>query len=348
VAALVTVVAAGVAWVATDHAVTLRVDGVTKVVHTHAGTVRGLLHNVGVKVGEHDVLSPSIDARIASGSEVVLDRARLITVTQDGRTRKVWVTSRSVDEALAHLGLDRRTVRLSASRRTRLPLSGLAFHVNTEKSVTLVADKERASVTTFAPTVAELLAERGLTLGERDVTEPAGDALLTDGATVTVRRVTVRTAVETITVPPPLSKRSDPSLMMDQKKVLSAGRSGRMQQSVEYLYADGVKIKRNVLTSTTLATPAPQVVVAGTRPYPADDTGLNWDGLARCESHNNPRAVSPNGTYHGLYQFNVQMWRRMGGLGLPSQATPREQTYRAIRLYKAAGRDQWPHCGKHL
>jgi hypothetical protein len=52
--------------------------------------------------------------------------------------------------------------------------------------------------------------------------------------------------------------------------------------------------------------------------------------------------------YHGLYQFSVDTWQRTGGIGLPSEATPREQTYRAILLYKRSGAGQWPHCGRYL
>jgi uncharacterized protein YabE (DUF348 family) len=348
VVALMVVLVAGVAWVATDRAVTLRIDGVTRTVHTHAADVRGMLRATGIEVGRHDVLTPAAHTPLRRDTEVILDRGRQLTLTVDGETRKVWVTARSVHEALQDLGLDRGRLQLSASRSARLPLSGLSFRVNTEKTVTLVADKRREAVTTYAATVEELLAERKLALGEKDVTEPARQAGISDGGTVTVRRITVKTAVETVDVPAPVTKKTDADLMLDQKKVLDPGRGGRVERTVEYLYADGRLSRTNVLSSRTLNAPRPRIVVTGSTPYPADDTGLNWAGLAQCESGGRPDAVSAGGTYHGLYQFNVEMWHRMGGIGLPSEATPREQTYRAIKLYRAAGRDQWPHCGVHL
>jgi uncharacterized protein YabE (DUF348 family) len=347
-AALTAVVLAGVAWVVTDHAVTLRIDGVAQTVHTHAADVRGVLRAAGVKVRPHDVITPQPESRVSSDTEVVLDRGRMLKLTVDGKTRRVWVTARSVDDALKELGLDDRRVRLSASRRARLPLSGFAVRVNTEKTVTLVADKRRDSVTTYAATVTDLLGERNVVLGEKDLTVPPRDAGIDEGQTITVRRITVRTVVETVDAPPPVTKKTDSALMLDQKKVLSPGRGGRVQRTVEYVYADGVLDKKNVLATKALVAPQPRVVVTGTKPYPPDDTGLNWAGLAKCESGGRPGVVSAGGTYHGLYQFNVDMWHRMGGIGLPSDATPREQTYRAIKLYKAAGRDQWPVCGRFL
>jgi uncharacterized protein YabE (DUF348 family) len=342
------VVIAGVAWVVTDRSVTLRVDGVTQTVHTHAADVAGMLRVAGVDVGDHDVLTPEPSTPLRRGAEVVLDRGRHLTLTVDGKTRKEWVTARTIREALEDLGLDRGRLRLSASRSARVPLAGFAVRVNTEKTVTLVADKRTERVTTYAATVDELLVERSIELVGKDLTEPAKDASLTSGGTVRVRRITVKNAVETVTVPAPVTRKSDGDLMLDQKKVLEAGRAGKVERTVEYLYADGVLAKTNVLSTKTIVAPQPKVLVAGSKPYPPDDTGLNWDALAQCESGGRPNVVSAGGTYHGLYQFNVEMWQRMGGIGVPSDATPREQTYRAIKLYKAAGRGQWPVCGANL
>jgi hypothetical protein len=58
--------------------------------------------------------------------------------------------------------------------------------------------------------------------------------------------------------------------------------------------------------------------------------------------------VSANGLYHGLYQFSVQTWQAMGGSGLPSQASPGEQTQRAQALQARSGWGQWPACAKKL
>lgn len=73
-----------------------------------------------------------------------------------------------------------------------------------------------------------------------------------------------------------------------------------------------------------------------------------WAALAQCESGGNPQAVSPSGTYHGLYQFSVATWQSVGGSGLPSQASPAEQTQRAQALQARSGWGQWPHCSSVL
>jgi len=67
--------------------------------------------------------------------------------------------------------------------------------------------------------------------------------------------------------------------------------------------------------------------------------------IAQCESGGDPTAVSPDGMYHGKYQFSVATWQAMGGSGLPSQAPEAEQDMRAVMLYEQSGPGQWPVCG---
>jgi hypothetical protein len=67
--------------------------------------------------------------------------------------------------------------------------------------------------------------------------------------------------------------------------------------------------------------------------------------IAACESGGDPGAVSADGTYHGLYQFDYGTWASVGGSGDPGAASPAEQTYRAALLYSRSGSSPWPICG---
>jgi Transglycosylase-like domain len=67
--------------------------------------------------------------------------------------------------------------------------------------------------------------------------------------------------------------------------------------------------------------------------------------IAACESGGDPTAVSADGTYHGLYQFDYGTWASVGGSGDPAAASPAEQTYRAALLYSQSGSSPWPICG---
>ena len=69
------------------------------------------------------------------------------------------------------------------------------------------------------------------------------------------------------------------------------------------------------------------------------------EAIAACESGGDPTAVSSDGTYRGLYQFDFGTWESVGGEGDPAAASPAEQSYRAALLYSRSGSSPWPVCG---
>ncbi len=66
--------------------------------------------------------------------------------------------------------------------------------------------------------------------------------------------------------------------------------------------------------------------------------------IAQCESGGNPRAVSPDGTYRGKYQFDMETWRGLGGTGDPAEAPESEQDRLAVKLYRQRGTAPWGNC----
>jgi len=88
------------------------------------------------------------------------------------------------------------------------------------------------------------------------------------------------------------------------------------------------------------------VMVGMAAPASAGSSGDAWYRLRMCESGNNYRANTGNG-YYGAYQFDLATWRSVGGTGLPSNASPAEQDYRARLLYQARGWAPWG-CARTL
>lgn len=68
--------------------------------------------------------------------------------------------------------------------------------------------------------------------------------------------------------------------------------------------------------------------------------------IAQCESGGNPAAVSSNGAYRGLFQFDRGTWASVGGSGDPAAAPAEEQYRRAALLYARSGASPWPVCGR--
>ena len=66
--------------------------------------------------------------------------------------------------------------------------------------------------------------------------------------------------------------------------------------------------------------------------------------IRHCESRGNYSIVSSSGKYRGAYQFDRRTWQGVGGAGDPAAASPAEQDYRALILYRQRGRRPWPNC----
>lgn len=67
--------------------------------------------------------------------------------------------------------------------------------------------------------------------------------------------------------------------------------------------------------------------------------------IRACESGGNYATNTGNGFY-GAYQFLPSTWASVGGSGLPSDASPAEQDYRAAKLYREQGPSPWPVCAQ--
>jgi uncharacterized protein YabE (DUF348 family) len=350
--ALVALLGGSLAWSSGGKTVDLAVDGQRQSVDFRGDTVADVLAAAGLEAGEHDLLVPALDAEVEDGDRVALRRGRPIELVVDGELRTVWVTAASVDEALDQLGLADDAMVLSASRSRGIPLAGMRLDVRLPKDVTVIVDGVATPMATAAATVADVLAEAGVVLGPTDRVSVPQEQAPTDGLVIAVSRVVVTEQTEDVAVPFGTERRDDPDLSKGTTKTLQQGKQGLVRKVFRVETSDGVVTARTLVSEQQITAPVTRILAVGTKPVPRSSTGsadgLNWAALARCESGGNPRAVSANGLYHGLYQFSNSTWRGVGGSGSASQASAEEQTYRAKLLYSRSGRSPWPHCGKYL
>ncbi|MGQ0463785.1 MAG: ubiquitin-like domain-containing protein [Sporichthyaceae bacterium] len=338
------------AFVSFDKTVHLTVDGETKKVHTFARSVAGVLAREGIEVGDYDSVVPSLDRKIDEGQRIAVRFGRPIDLDMDGDKKRVWVTATSVDEALSELGVRDRNVYIFSSRSQAIGREGLELKVLSSRQVTLIADGKTRKLKTSAGTVRQLLLEAGILLEGLDEVSPQIDATPEDGAKIRVVRVDAKRITVKVDIPFKVRKIDDPKMFPWERKVVTPGRKGVKETTVELIRRDGKLADKDTISSKVLREPRDEVVRLGTKSAKFARTGaegLNWAALAQCESGGNPRAVSPAG-YYGLYQFSPGTWRTVGGRGMPHKATPAEQTYRAMLLYKREGARPWPVCGRKL
>ncbi len=287
-----------------------------------------------------------------------------VRVSADGRDRAVQVDGTTVAEALDAAGVEvEEGDVVEPALDTRLA-DGDAVRYDDAHDVRVMADGRTWAVTTTGETVAQALADARIALGPTDAPSLAVDAPLTDGLVLSVTRVTEERVAVDEAVPFGTERRADADLARGQERVVQEGREGALRRTFLVRTVNGVATRtleasapvsgartRVVAYGTAEPAPAPQPARAsrgGSRTAAPAADGLDWAALARCESGGNPRAVSSNGLYHGLYQFDRRTWQGVGGSGVASDAPADEQTARAQALYAQRGASPWPTCGKHL
>ena len=344
--------------------VELSVDGQVQEASGFALTVADVLAARGVTLTPADVVSPALDSAVTNGATVTVRYNKQVTLDVDGVPHTFATTAATLSEAIANdalpmqptqlaatsddPALDLADARFSTPLATPLPRAGLTVQVTTPKQVTLVVGGKKAALTTTAPTVADLLVDQGLTVSPTDRLAPVGPATITEGETITLDRVVVKTKTRTETVAFGTVKKNNSALWKGESRVLTAGKNGKATRTYAITIVNGKVTKKVVVTEVILTKATDQVLSVGTKTS-ANGVGLNlaraamWDRIARCESGGNWHINTGNGYYGGL-QFNMAAWNSNGGRDFAARAdlaSRAEQITVANRYYAKAGTRPW-------
>jgi Tol biopolymer transport system component len=135
---------------------------------------------------------------------------------------------------------------------------------DTAVAISLTADGETFNLTSEAPTVRELLAEAGITLGELDEVSPPLFTPLTPNMAIQVVRV--REQLEIITETIPFERkfvRTDTMEANDPPQIVQAGRNGEQEVTVRIVFRDGLEAERIRMSVTPVTEPREELVMIG-------------------------------------------------------------------------------------
>ena len=341
------------AYASLSKSVTLSVDGKEKKVRTFGGDVGDVLAGEGIKPSERDSIVPAVDAPVKDGSRIAVRIARPLTLSIDGDEQTHWTTATEVDTALEQIGVRTQGAELSVSRSADIDRSGMTLSVVTPKAVKLkVGDGRFERLNVPATTVGDLLKESDAKVDRNDQVRPSRSAELTDGARIVVTKLGVKTKrVPRETIPAPVKKQEDDSILEGETKTVREGTDGVRDVTYKIRFRNGDVVKRSIVKQKVLEEPTATIVKVGTKTAPEAPAanfasgGTVWDQIAECESGGNWAANTGNGYYGGL-QFNPDTWRAYGGSGMPHENSREQQIAVAERVRAAeGGYGAWPHCG---
>jgi uncharacterized protein YabE (DUF348 family) len=341
--AIVLVLAGGTAaYGALSQTVTLTVEGRSDTVRTFGGTVADVLDDHGVTVTPADKLNHSASTPVSDVSTIDVAYAKPVSLTVDGVESEQVVFGKTVGDAITSLGVAAPEGSfVSAKATTKLPRDGMKLVVSTPKTVTVVADGEKKTVTTTEPTVADVLTEAGVTLDADDEIKPGADAFVAPDDKLRVVRIEKVDKTETIPIKHETTVKDDPEALVGETEVVKDGKNGKNREQVTLVYADGKLRERIVRATEPVSKPVTEIVSRGTSRTAPDSV---WDKIAKCESGGNWKINTGNGYYGGL-QFSAATWKSVGGPGLPHENSREVQIKYAKILQARSGWGQWGCAG---
>lgn len=323
-----------------DRLVSVYADGRKILFSTNAPTIRGVLEQAGIAVGDHDLVEPGLDANLPPTGpyNVNVYRARPVLVADGLKSYWVVTAFRSPRLIAGAAGL---TVYpeddLSTSTITNFVDAGLVGEqVVIKRAVpfTVKVDGAVRNLRTQATSVGGALEAVDIALGPQDTVKPSVSKTLVSGSVITITRVSEVVATVTQTVPRQVKTIPDPKALKGTSRVQDPGADGQKTTTYKIHYTNGVETSRDVLKQISETPPKTKIVVEGTkvmfagsieywRPLveaAAEANGLDPNMMLRimaCESNGNATAVSNfvvNGQHPtGLFQYLPTTWLSAGG-----------------------------------
>ncbi len=163
------------------------------------------------------------------------------------------------------------------------------------KTVNITVDGETLAIPTCAETVAELLAEAEIALGEHDEVRPDASSDVYDGMCVTITRVVVEQITAEIEIDFTTETQESEELYIGETEVLVEGQTGLKRIVFEQTIRDGVMVENRVISGEIVAEPVARVLAVGTKPRPVT-TKATTPATTKATTRVTTKATTPKPT----------------------------------------------------
>ena len=178
----------------------------------------------------------------------------------------------------------------SADLRSAL-YNGQKVDVEVTSDFTVLVDGKSIDVALAAESVADVVSEAGVVLGENDVVEPALTAHATGDMVIDIHRVTIEEEIRETELAYSVETKKDSTIVSGDKLVVQPGQTGLRRDTYRVTYRDGVLYDEELIF-TEVTDPVTEIVAVGTgtsvRPV-ADDSDSENESTASFSTAPNGR-----------------------------------------------------------
>jgi len=291
---------------------------------TRSTTVRQALEEAAIPFDASDLVEPSLDEElVASSYDINIYRARPVTVVDGAIRKKIMSAYRTPVQIVAHAGMELRSedkTEMSLSSGASGGAASVQLIITRATPFTLVLYGKKTAAYTQAKTVADMLQEKGITLGKDDTLSVDARAPLAAGMVVELWREGKQTATVEEDVAFGTEQIQDADRETGFREVVTPGVNGKRTVTYEIEMKNGVEVGRTEIQSVTVAEPVKQVERVGIKPkylpYTGGGSKTEWlaaagipeeywgyaDYMVGRESGWNPNAINKYSGACGLAQ----------------------------------------------
>ncbi len=233
---------------------------------TRQTTVRDALKEAKIPLDSNDMVEPGPDeALVASSYDINIYRARPVTIIDGPIRKKVMSPYRTPNQIVEHAGMqlqdeDTTTTSMSADDGVTMELT-----IKRATPFTLVLYGKNTTVYTQTKTVAAMLKEKHITLGQNDTLSVATSAPITANMTIELWRNGTQTVTQDEDIPFDTEKTQDADHDIGYSAITTPGVVGKRTVTYEIEMKNGQEISRKEIQSVTTKEPVRQEEVVGTK-----------------------------------------------------------------------------------
>ncbi|MBH0167506.1 DUF348 domain-containing protein [Fictibacillus sp. 7GRE50] len=271
-------------------------DGKKTEVKTHANTVRELLSEQNINITQHDSVKPGLDAKVTDNMKIDYLQAKEINLTVNGKEKTIWTTAKTVEQFVQEQQL---TLKEHDSIKPNLTADIKdqgTIQIESAFPVKLVVGGKAQQVWTTSTTVADLLKQQKVSLGEIDRVTPAKSDKITGKTQVEVIRVEKVTDVVEEETPFAVVNRKDSGLTKGKERVVQDGKKGKREKRFEVVMENGKEISRKLISEKTLSDSSDKIVAVGTKAQPKPQPVVSRSQSASASSSSGGREITVTST----------------------------------------------------
>ncbi len=243
---------------------------------TKKSFVYEMLQEAGVVIGENDAVDPLPDTRIKGDAEIFIRRAVAVRLHENDFVKEFFVPVENVGDALALSGAVLGEHDIVTPAADEVIQGNVDIYIKRAAEVILAADGEEKTIYTVGDTVAEVMEQSGIVLGDADRLDTGMETPVEDKMRVNVIRVTSEVLEVTEDIPYKSETRTTSQLEKGKSRTVQAGKNGKKTVKYEVVYENGDQVSKKEISSTVVTKPQNAIVEHGTVTVATTSRGENF------------------------------------------------------------------------